>query len=248
MNLILLFVSIISITVACFSLLLAYFSFIHAKKSIEELHKVREKIGREFDRARTISQDTQELIERIAKLFDASEKAGLEMVYPNRNEALGEFRHFLEEESKEVAIVGSSLLGLSLFITGFEDVVREQPGKFKFILTHPEYSQAREGPEGRDNGVIKGEILESIHKLINWGVSVEAIQLYKGSPTVFMIAASDHMLLNPYPYGTEAYRCFCIQVSSRGSIFPQYYEKHYKAICDSEWVEKCSDFLERSKS
>lgn len=237
--------TVISMLIAIISILLAYRSLKLGTKSIDELKNVRNEIEDEFNRVKTTNQDTQGLIARIAQLFDASEKAGVEMVYPDRQAALTHFGHFLESEKEEVVIVGSSLLGLSLFVTGFEKIVHQQPSKFKFILTHPEHSRARECPEGRDPGVIEREIIEAIHKLRSWGVSVDSIQLYKGSPTVFMITASEHMLLNPYPYGTEAYRCFCIQVSSRGDIFPQYYEKHYKKIWNSEWIEKCGDFLDR---
>jgi len=238
--------SVLSIVIAFCSLFLAYRSVTTGAKSISTLNNVRNAIQSEFERIKDTNKDTQELISRIASLFDASEKAGLEMVYPDRKEALSQFTEFLKQEKSEVAIVGSSLLGLSLFVTGFEDIVHEEPEKFRFILTHPEVSQLREGPEGRDPGVIKGEILEAIHKLKKWGVPLENIQLYKGSPSVFMITSSEHMLLNPYPSGTEAYRCFCIQVSARGSIYAQYYDKHFTKIWNSKWVEKCGEFLERT--
>lgn len=240
-------VSSVSIVIAFISLYLAYRSIKTGKDSLDTLENVRREIESEFEKVKTTNQGTQNLIARIAKLFDASEMAGIEMVYQDRNEALREFAKILENTSDEVIIVGSSLLGLYLFITGFEDIVSRQPSNFKFILTHPDYSKSREGPEGRDIGVIEGEICEAIHKLTHWGVPIENIKLYKGSPTVFMIVASQHMLLNPYPYGTEAYRCFCIQVSSRGSIYKQYYDKHYNKIWDSNWIEKCNDFLEERK-
>ena len=163
------------------------------------------------------------LIARITKLFDASERKGLEMVYPNRMEALKEFALYMKEEREEVLIIGSSLLGLFLYVPGFKDIVQENPKKFKFLLTHPDDSSKREGPEGRDPGVIRREIIEGIHKLIKWDVPLDNIRLYRVSPTVFTIITSTHMLLNPYPYCTEAYRCWCLQVSSKGSIYKQYY-------------------------
>jgi len=228
-------ISVASIVIAAISL---YVALIHGKRQIQTMISVRKEIE-------TTSSDTQELIARIGRLFGAAEKAGLEVVFPDRNEALRHFRHFLEDEPEEVAIVGSSLLGLLMFAKGFEEIVCRNPSKFKFILTHPEFSHAREGPEGRDNNVIEGEIVEAIHKLTHWGVPVDSIQLYKGSPTVFMIATSERMLLNPYPYGMEAYHSFCIEVSSRGFIYPHYLERHFRKIWGSECSEKCSDFLQR---
>jgi len=240
-------VSALSIIIAFISLFLAYRSVTTGRRSIEALSTVRQEIDTEFAKIKTTNEDTQSLIARITRLFNASEREGLEMVYANRMDALREFAPYIVDEKEKVVIVGSSLLGLLLFIAGFEDMVRQEPAKFRFVLTHPTSSRKREGPEGRDPGVIQGEILEGLHKLREWGVPLENIQLYKGSPTVFMIATSQHMLLNPYPYGTEAYRCFCLQVSSQGSIFDEYYEKHYKKIWDSKWTATCSDFLRQLK-
>jgi len=238
-------ISLISITIAIVSLFLAYWSVVTGRESIDTLNNVHKEIESEFGRIKAINEDTQSLIARITKLFDASEREGLEMVYPNRMEALKEFAPYMKEEKEEILIIGSSLLGLFLYVPGFKDIVQENPKRFKFLLTHPDDSRKREGPEGRDQGVIKGEIIEGIHKLMNWGVPLENIQLYRGSPTVFTIITSTHMLLNPYPYCTEAYRCWCLQVSSKGSIYKQYYEKHFKDAWDSEWIEKCPDFFKR---
>jgi len=38
------------------------------------------------------------------------------------------------------------------------------------------------------------------------------------TPTVFAIATKDVMLLNPYPYGTEAFRSFCVTVRKSSAI------------------------------
>lgn len=245
MDLALAIVTGVSITIALVSLLVAYRSLATGTSSIQTLNTVRDQIATEFNRVRSTNEDTQSLISRIARLFDASEREGLEMMYPNRMEALREFGPLIEREGDEVVIVGCSLLGLSLYVTGFEDIVRQQPNKFKIILTHTDESSQREGPEGRGQGRIGDEITECIQRLQDWGVPIENIQLFRGAPTVFMITASGHMLLNPYPYSEAAYRCFCVQVSSRGSIYAQYFENHYQKIWDSPWIEKGSAFLER---
>lgn len=120
-------VSSISIFIAFISLYLAYRSIKTGKESLNTLETVRNEIEDEFQKVKTTNQETQSLIARIAKLFDASEKAGVEMVYPDRNEALRQFEKILEATSGEVIIVGSSLLGLYLYITGFEDIITKQP-------------------------------------------------------------------------------------------------------------------------
>jgi hypothetical protein len=239
-------VTAVSIAIAAISLYYAYRSLTTGTQSIATLATLRGQMEELFERVKNTSTDTQDLISRIALLFDASEKAGLEMIYHDRQEALAHFSGFIRDEKENVTIVGSSLLGLSLYVTGFGEIVQANPKRFRFLMTHPEYSRAREGPEGRDSHIIEREIKESIHKLTRWGVPLTSIQLYRGSPCVFMISVSDRMLLNPYPYGTEAYRCFCIQVSSRGYIYKQYQHRHFERIWDSDWIETCDDFLRRT--
>lgn len=245
MDYILSVISLSSIIIAFISLYLAYRSFVTGRESIYALSDVRKEIESEFERIKATNEDTQSLIAKITKLFDASEREGLEMVYPNRMDALKEFAPYIKEEKEEVIVIGSSLLGLFLYVPGFKEIAQQNPNKFKFLLTHPDDSEKREGPEGRDTGVINGEIREGIHKLESWGVPLENIQLYRRSPTVFTIITSEHMLLNPYPYCTEAYRCWCLQVSSEGSIYEQYYGKHFKDAWNSQWIEKSSDFFKR---
>jgi hypothetical protein len=247
MNYVLISMTTASIVIAVIGVFVAYLSVKRSAQSIQELHSVHQELDLEFTKVKETNQDTQNTIARIARLFDASEGVGLEMIYVNRNEALRDFSEFIQIENEEVVIIGSSLLGLFLIVADFEEILKNKPKVFKFILTHPDESENREAPEGRDQGVIRGEIIECIHKLMNWGVPADNIQLYRGSPTVFMIRTSQHMLLNPYPYATEAYRCFCIQVASRGGIYRQYSEKHYEKVWDSEWIEDCEEFLNRMK-
>lgn len=237
--------SIASIIIAISSALLAYKSLLMGKQSIDTLDDVRKEIEAEISKIKTTNENIQNLISKITRLFDASVQEGLEMIYPNRKEALREFTKFISKEQNEVVIVGSSLLGLFLLVTEFEDIIQLNPTIFKFILTHPEYSEQRADPEGRVHGAIKGEIIQGVQKLKEWKVPLENIQYYKGSPTVFMIVTSQHMLLNPYPYGVEAYHCFCIQIAHGSSIFKQYYKKHYEKIWDSAWTDKCSNFNSR---
>jgi hypothetical protein len=247
MNYVLISMTTASIIIAVIGVLVAYLSVRRSAQSIQELNSVHQELDLEFTRVKGTNQDTQNLIARIARLSGASEKVGLEMIYLNRNESLRDFSEFIKIENEEVVIIGSSLLGLFLIVADFEEILKKKPKVFKFVLTHPDESENREAPEGRDQGVIRGEIIECIHKLMNWGVPADNIQLYRGSPTVFMIKTSQHMLLNPYPYATEAYRCFCIQVASRGDIYKQYSEKHYEKVWGSEWIEECAKFLDRTE-
>lgn len=185
--------------------------------------------------------DTQLLITQTSELVNSAKESGLEIVYSDRNGALQKFSRFIDEEPSEIKVVGSSLRGLTLLISNFDELVKKNPTKFHFILTHPDYSKERSLLEGREKDAIREEIIEHIKKLIQLKVSPANIRLFKGSPTIFMISTTNHMLLNPYPYGTEAYRCFSLQVSSSGYIYSQYYKKHYKEIWDD--LPTAQDFI-----
>lgn len=213
--------------------------------SIVRLEEVKKEIENEFAEIQNVNQETQGLIRRIRLLVDASEQQGLEMLYANRMDALKEFKTHIESEDTEVIIVGSSLLGVLMYISDFDKMIQSNPKKFKFILTHPDDSVRREAAEGRDPGRIGSEIREKVHQLIEWCVPKENIQLYKGSPTVFMIATKRHMLLNPYPYGVEAYKCFCMQFAAGYPVYERYYERHYSKIWDSVWVETWNSYEQR---
>src|SRR6185437_9268210 len=84
--------------------------------------------------------------------------------------------------------------------------------EIRVIMTDPEVADFRAVQEGREPGEIPKEIEMNLAILKRIGVPRESIRFYGGTPTVFAIATQDRMLLNPYPYQSEAFRCFSIVI------------------------------------
>lgn len=172
-------------------------------------------------------RDTRGLISKITGLFAASQMVGIDTAYENREVALLErdargedarsFLRHLKSEPKLI-VVGSSLLGLRMYIPKLAQYLRERKGRgdheTKLLLTHPCFSTLREDQEKRSSGQIRKEIQDTIRFLekdcgLNLG---DSVRFYMGTPTCFMIVTSNAILLNPYPYQTEAYKAFCLEV------------------------------------
>ena len=168
------------------------------------------------------------------------------MVYSDRKEALRSFLPYTEGyvqdgtiHKREVVFVGSSLKGV-IEDDLFGDQLRSIIDKARksadcacfFLLTHPFYSRNREVQEDRPPTGIAKEILYTLSWLEAQKADAPniAIKVYKGTPTCFMISTSEKMLINPYPYQVEAYRCFCLEVEaneSQGGIFRSYRANHF---------------------
>ena len=79
------------------------------------------------------------------------------------------------------------------------------------------------------------------------GIQREQVRYYPGTPTVFGVATSERMLLNPYPYESESHRCFSMIVRRTKygrDIYHQYKEFHFdkpwehaKEIPEKDWME-----------
>ncbi|MFB3895358.1 MAG: hypothetical protein ACE14V_03545 [bacterium] len=171
-------------------------------------------------------KNTSKMISQITGLFAASQMVGINTAYENRGVALLErdaqgndaqsFLRYLKEEPKLI-VVGSTLLGLRMYVTKLAQYLRDRKERnyeTKFLLTHPCFSSLREDQEKRSAGEIGQELEDSIRFLKNdCGLELNtSIRFYKGTPTCFMIITSNAMLLNPYPYQTEAFKSFCLEV------------------------------------
>lgn len=174
-----------------------------------------------------------------------SRSLGITMGFKNREEALTKFMQHLENyvsnpaiPDKKFIFVGSSIKGLigpKDFGDRLRRLIREnEPGdagtKFSFLLTHPAYSRYREIQENRAEGDIAKEILHAISWLAHQGIRSENVKVYKGTPTCFLMASTEKMLINPYPYELEAYKCFSLEVENNGesdSIYRSYFENHF---------------------
>jgi hypothetical protein len=179
---------------------------------------------------------------RVATTYlNRSRELGVVMVYENRGQALEPFMHHLEEyvqraEAGEVVFVGSSLKGViedePKYAAQLERILQYAKGKCqcRFLLTHPFYSKFREDQEESPPGGIAIEILHAIAWLEQRGVPPTNIKVYKGTPTCFMIASTERMLINPYPYQKQAFRSFCLElenVKSGTAIYDSFWTNHY---------------------
>jgi hypothetical protein len=184
---------------------------------------------------------------------------GVEGLYATRAEALQSFAEPLEREIKKgqlgrVWIVGSSMKGfVQVAIGQFDggtviDRVVHAGCDLRLVCTHPTSADVRAEQEGRQFGAIYQEIRLNLAHLKRNGVRRENVRYYKGAPTVFAICTSDRMLLNPYPYGSEAFRNFTMIVHKMPNpdtgIFHQYLQKHFEQpwrvaeeINPIEWME-----------
>jgi hypothetical protein len=141
----------------------------------------------------------------------------------------------VERQESKLYIVGSSLKGTIEMIPDFREILEKakrtetSPKKeLHILLTHPWYSSFRENQEDRSAGDIADEIFQSIRLLRQMGIM--ETKLYKGTPTCFLIATDECMLLNPYPYEKEAYESFCLtvrKVDSPNSMYYQYIMHHF---------------------
>lgn len=199
-------------------------------------------------------------MKRFAPLYVSCAKRGVENVHLNRGSALENFAWFLDAEARKaehkeparVWIVCSSLKGL-LDMSGehfngqrmMEKIV--QSGcDLQIMMTDPKMADLRAVQERRGPGEIPSEIDMNLCRLKRIGVKREAVKYYSGTPTVFAIATNDRMLLNPYPYQTEAFRCFSLVVyktlDPEADIYHQYLRYHFKepwergkAIPPADW-------------
>lgn len=168
---------------------------------------------------------------------------GIEAVYQNRADGFDAFMPLLHAEvqasgpKERLWIIGSSLQGFDVAAgasftiwDAIDDAVAAQC--FRVLLTAPEVSHYREIPENRIAGQICTEIATTLKNLCtNHRVPESSIKLYPGTPTVAAIATSNHMLLNPYPYGRSAYKYFSLiarRTSNHRDIYSQYIDAHFK--------------------
>jgi len=184
-----------------------------------------------------------------------SKALGIVMAYPDRRAALERFLPYLRSyvansglTDRQLVIVASSIKGViekfpdlgEQFLQVIEQALRSDCN-LRILLTHPAYSRHRETQESRQRYDIAKEILHAINWLERRGVHNQQIKLYKGTPTTFMISTHERMILNFYPYQTEAFNCFCLEVQNIGSdpsIFRSFYDNHFRKPWEGEIDER----------
>jgi len=189
-----------------------------------------------------ISNDTQ----RLSPLLISSARLGLEDIHLTRAEGLVKFSSFIDGETQraehgepaQVWIIASSMKGfLEIAVEDFDGrttiaKIVKSKCNLRILMTDPKIADARAHQEKRLEGQIPDEIRSHLSYLKHIGVQRESVKYYPGTPTVFGVATTDRMLLNPYPYQREAFRCFSLIVSKTlypsRDIFDQYLESHFE--------------------
>ena len=104
--------------------------------------------------------------------------------------------------------------------------------ELRILMTNPEVADLRTKQEERAEGEIPTNIRMNLAYLKRVGVKRESVRYYYGTPTVFAVATTDRMLLNPYPYQIEAFRCFSLTIhktlNPHEDIFHQYIRHHFQ--------------------
>lgn len=221
------------------------------RKNVTE--QIEECVNLNFDSVKTMLDEQKIKIEdRLNSLtpsfslLSSGTKYGVENIHLNRSQALESFNWFLDSElqkaykgeASRIWIVSSSIKGLLTIVTDHFDgkrlfeKIRDSKCDIRIIMTHPDFANYRATQEKRQPGEIPHEIGMNISILKNYGIQRNCIRFYRGTPTVFGIATMDRMLLNPYPYQSEAFRCFSIIVLKTNNkdedIYHQYLRYHFE--------------------
>jgi len=166
------------------------------------------------DKVETILRRYSEEIE----LLKLMRHAGVTGIFKRREMALKAFAKALDEEAKEIMIIGSSLKGLlqkeeySSIAGKLRFKANEGKTTVKFLLTHPIVADLRASQENRRAGEIAREILVSLEILRSWKIPEAHVRLYLGTPTCFAIKTTRQMLINPYPYISVSFDSPCLHV------------------------------------
>lgn len=184
----------------------------------------------------------RDFADRLSKLegrLEVFKTLGLNYCYASRRDALGKFFGYAKDivdrnpspecdgsdisSDQVVNIVSSSARGLMGYLDRetlqvqkqWRELITEQPQRFRILLTHPAYAHLRQPAEERSSGDIELEILKTaIYLHCIAGMDSSMLRFYRGSPTVFLVQAGKHILVNPYPYGKMAMNTLCLEFES----------------------------------
>jgi hypothetical protein len=188
-------------------------------------------------------------------LLKSIRHAGVTGIFKRREVALKAFSSALNDETREIMIIGSSLKGL-LQKEEYRPIAEkirfkahQGKTKVKFLLTHPIVADFRASQENRRFGEIAREIISSLEILCNWDIPAEYVRLYLGTPTCFAIKTTQQMLINPYPYISVSFDSPCLHVhySSEvgaerpGYFFDEFNSRHFGAW-DSDLAVHVDDY------
>lgn len=209
-------------------------------------HLILSTIQEQFDRLNNRRDQTEEVLQLYAgeiDLLKAVRYAGVTGICKRRQVALKCFSRAIDEESREIMVIGSSLKGL-FQKEEYQEVLDKLRFKaergmvhVKFLLTHPIVADFRAVAENRRSTEIGLEIINSLQALKEWNDQYCQVRLYLGTPTCFAIKTSNKMLINPYPYLSVSYDSPCLLLEyspeasgvSSGYFFEEFNSAHFEA-------------------
>jgi hypothetical protein len=176
-------------------------------------------------------------------ILQSVRQAGIIGVHKRRESAIQAFAKYIDEESREIMIIGSSLKGL-LQKDEYAEFSKKLKFKYergivriKFLLTHPILADLRASQEQRRPTEIGLEIIKSLEVLKSWEIPASSVRLYLGTPTCFAIKTSRQMLVNPYPYASTSFDSPCLILENHpegspsrlGYFFDEFNSSHFGA-------------------
>jgi hypothetical protein len=171
---------------------------------------------------------------------------GIEYVAETRGSALEYFKKYLDAEIKRgkqgrITMVGTSGRGFLVYAGGGfsgRDLIREalRSGvELRIMLVDPVFGDQRASFEGLPPNKISVDIRSDLTQLSQLGISRESIHFYSSGPTVFGIATTDRMLLNPYPSCREAHAGFTL-VARKTDLPSDIYQQYVRGHFDDLWL------------
>ena len=147
----------------------------------------------------------------------------------------------IQKEKKDIVIVSASMKGLfekHEFINVILNALK-QGVRVDILLSHPEFLYTRNYQEHRSFGDLEAEFFYSLKIILN-SVHTDAafsknmrIRVYRGAPTMFMLATSEVMIISPYTHTYSAYEWPCFLISRESPLFEKYYSSHFMRAWDS---------------
>jgi hypothetical protein len=172
---------------------------------------------------------------------------GLVGIYANRADAVRfAVAPMIEEEKEGIYLVGSTIFGLGcdvqegsrrivLTSRGLIEQIAKRKAKgceIRILLTHPsrifERHAQESGVRSAERGTIASELRDACRLLADHNLA-DCTKLYNGSPTCFTIVfkGQRRMIINPYPYESEAYNSWAIMIEDRErGIYKPFLESH----------------------
>lgn len=214
------------------------------RRTDELNEEIRQRYANEVDLLKTVVQRYAGEID----LLKTVRHAGVVGIFKRREMACGLFARALDDETKEVMVIGSSLKGL-LQKDEYVEIAAKLRFKtdrglshVKFLLTHPIFADFRANQENRSPTEIGHEIIASLQELQRWNRQFCHVRLYLGTPTCFAIKTTRKMLINPYPYISTSYNspCLILDALDAESMLPAYFFDEFNALHFGAWESNLS--------